>query len=72
MNKSIGVALREQRELAGLSQSALSKKTGIPQQTISAWESDTNLPSIDACIKLADFYSVALDELIGRELPKNF
>ena len=63
MKQSLGEALREQRELVGLSQSALAKKTGIPQQTIS----DTNIPSIEMCIKLADFYGISLDELVGRE-----
>lgn len=67
MKQSLGEALREQRELVGLSQSALAKKTGIPQQTISAWENDTNIPSIEMCIKLADFYGISLDELVGRE-----
>lgn len=64
---SIGEALKYQRELKGLSQSALAKSTGISQPKISYYESGKHLPLIDDCIKLADFYGVTLDELVGRD-----
>lgn len=65
--ETIKDCLKYQREYAGLSQSALSKATGIPQTTISAYENGTNIPSICACITLADFYGITLDELVGRK-----
>ncbi len=70
MNKkeTIGQALKYQREISGLSQSKLARKTGLKQQMISWWESDKGLPSIEPCIILADFYGISLDDLIGREL----
>lgn len=61
-----GDALRYAREEKGLSQSQLAEKTGISHQNISRWESGKILPSIDFCVKLADFYGITLDELIGR------
>ena len=66
----IGQALREQRLLQGLTQVELAKETGIPQSTVSAWELDKNIPNIIDCIKLADFYGISLDELIGREIKE--
>ncbi len=62
-----GEALKYQRELAGLSQSALAKATGLKQQTISWSESGQGIPNIDFCVQLADFYGISLDELVGRD-----
>lgn len=59
-------SLKYHREAAGLTQMELSKKTGISHQNINRWESGAVLPNIDFCVKLADFYGISLDELIGR------
>lgn len=63
-----GEALKYQRELAGISILELSKKIGTSHQNISRWERGEVLPSIDFCVKLADFYGISLDELIGRDI----
>ena len=60
-------AIREQRKLRGLTQVELASATGIPQSTISAWEKGVNVPNVADCIKLADFYGVTIDELVGRD-----
>lgn len=67
-----GKEIKEQRTKANLSQIELSKKTKIAQQTISWIESDKGLPNILQCVTLADYYGISLDELIGREIPKNW
>ena len=67
---SIGESLKYQREQNNLSQSELAKKTGLKQQMISWWEADKGLPNIEFCIKLADFYGISLDELVGRSFGK--
>ena len=64
---NIGETLKEQRESRNLSQSQLADKIGISQQNISRWESNSNIPNIIDCIKLADFYGISFDTLIGRE-----
>ncbi len=53
----------------GITQVQLSKATGIPQNTISWIENSNGTPNIEQCVKLADFYEITIDELIGRELP---
>ncbi len=63
-----GEAIKYQRELAGISILELSKKIGTSHQNISRWERGEVLPSIDFCVKLADFYGISLDELIGRDI----
>ena len=62
-----GEALKIQRVLSGLNQIELANKIGISQQNISRWERDEVLPNIDFCVKLADFYNITIDELIGRD-----
>ncbi|MBR1974674.1 MAG: helix-turn-helix transcriptional regulator [Clostridia bacterium] len=68
MELNIGESLKYQRETHGLSQSQLAKQTGLKQQMISWWEAGKGLPNIEFCIRLADFYEITLDELVGRKI----
>lgn len=70
--KMINDALKEQRTIHGLTQVELAQKTGIPQSTLSAWEKGINIPNVMDCIKLADFYKITLDDLVGREMEKEW
>ena len=63
-----GEALKTQRIIAKLSTVELAKQIGTSHQNISRWESGGVLPNIDFCVKLADFYGITLDELIGRQI----
>ena len=65
--KMYGKEIKNVRLSLGYTQSAVSKATGIPQNTISWIESDKGLANISQFVQLADFYGVTLDELIGRE-----
>jgi transcriptional regulator with XRE-family HTH domain len=64
-------AIKDQRKLSGLTQVELAKRAGIPQSTISAWEKGANVPNVADCIKLADFYGISIDELVGHEVKKD-
>ena len=55
--------IKELRKREGISQRELSEEIGVPQQTISSWESGRNEPSIFNCIVLADYFDVSLDYL---------
>lgn len=66
---NIGAALKQQRLLAGISQTELEKATGIKQQNLSRWENDTHAPNIEQCIILAKFYGITLEELLDIDLP---
>ena len=61
-------ALSKIRKENNLTQTKLAKQTGIKQQNISRWEAGKNLPNIEECVRLADFFGVSLDEFIGREI----
>lgn len=64
---NFGDALKELRESKGLSVMELAKSISTSHQNIIRWERGDVLPSIDFCVKLADFYGISLDELIGRK-----
>ena len=50
-----------------ISQYALAKRTGISQSAISNWLSGKKEPSIDSLWRIADYFDVTVDYLIGRE-----
>lgn len=60
--------LRQTRELT---QVQLADKLGVAKQSISNWENDNIMPSVDMLEKIADFFSVSTDYLLGREKRKN-
>lgn len=66
-----GKAIKGMRITNGLSQSQLAKETGIPQNTISWIESDKGIANIFQIVKLADYYGISVDELIGRDFTSN-
>ena len=55
--------LREDRDLR---QSDLAAATGIDQRTISNYETGKTYPDAYALIKLANFFDVSIDYLVGR------
>ena len=61
------MSLKEIRKKTGLSQDDISKKIGVHITTYGKWELGQTEPDIKNLIKLADFYNVTVDELLGRE-----
>lgn len=57
-------AIREERKKSVYD---IEKEIKISHQNIYKWERAQAEPSIINCIKLADYYGVSLDELVGRE-----
>lgn len=66
MEINIGKSLKLIRESENITQSELARETGIKQQSISRWERNERLPNILDLVKLANYYKVSIDELIGR------
>lgn len=50
-----------------MSQVQLAEKIGVKKQSISNWENDNIMPSVEMLIKLAEFFQVSTDYLLGRE-----
>ena len=63
--------LKELRKKKGLSQLRLATELNTTQNTISRYETGEREPGIDELIKIADYFNVSVDYLIGRtENPK--
>ena len=64
MCKVVGKNIKEIRLSKGLSQKRLSECIGVSQSSIDYWERGKRTPSIEACIKLADYFGVSIDSLV--------
>jgi transcriptional regulator with XRE-family HTH domain len=60
--------LRRLREAAGLTQTAMAEKAGVPFRSYQNWEAGVREPRIQALAALAAAVGVTVDELI-REPP---
>lgn len=56
-------ALREDRDLRQID---IANATGIDQKTLSNYETGKTLPDAEGLIRLADFFGVSIDYLVGR------
>ena len=57
------LALRKER---GLSREAVARALEISSMTYQRYEKDLRDPTAPLMVKLADFYGVTLDQLVGR------
>lgn len=64
---SLSEKLYNLRKSKGLSQEELAETLGVSRQAISKWENGSATPESDKLIAIATYFSVSLDELIGRE-----
>lgn len=59
--------IRELRNSRGISQIQLANKLGVTKQSVSNWENDNILPSIEMLVKIANFFEVSTDYLLGLD-----
>lgn len=59
--------LKELRLEKNLTQQALAKQIGVSQKAIDFWERNINEPKMSYILKLADFFDVSTDYLLGRK-----
>lgn len=61
----LGKQLKFLRDLKHLSQQDVCNALNIEQSTLANYENNKRIPKIDILIKLANYYNVSLDELLG-------
>lgn len=66
----LGDIIKTLRLSHNLNQVQLAKSLNVSKQTISNWENNNILPSIDMLIKLSDFFSVTTDYLLELDNRK--
>ena len=63
----LSTKLKELRAKRDMSQAELAEILGVTQQAVGRWEKELNMPDIETLNKIADYFHVTTDELLGRE-----
>lgn len=63
----LGEKIKVLRVARGINQIELANALGVTKQCISNWENDNIQPSIEMLIKIATFFNVTTDYLLGLE-----
>ena len=59
--------LLELRKEKGISQAALAEKLQVSYSVVCYWETDRSEPTAPNLVKIADYFGVTVDYLLGRE-----
>ena len=68
---TLGRRIHELRKASGLSQEQLANHINVSRQTISNWEGDIGMPSLEKIVLISDLFQVSLDQLVKGEMPKS-
>lgn len=63
--------IKSEREKLGITQSDLSKKLNVSQQTIGSWEVGRTEPSTENLQKLSELFNTSIDYLLGKSALRN-
>lgn len=67
MSQMFANRLKNLRHTRKLNQVQLAEKLGVAKQSISNWENDNIMPSVEMLGKIADYFCVSTDYLLGRD-----
>lgn len=63
--------IRDLRMAHSMNQVEFAKRLSVTKQTVSNWENNNIMPSIDMLIKIADFFNTTTDFMLGRSVEKS-
>mgnify|MGYP004694649499 CR=1 FL=1 len=63
--------IKELRQARHMTQVELAKALGLTKQCVSNWENDNVAPSVEMLVKIADYFCVSTDYLLGRDESYN-
>lgn len=63
--------IKELRQARHMTQVELAKALGLTKQCMSNWENDNVAPSVEMLVKIADYFCVSTDYLLGRDESLN-
>lgn len=64
---TFGQRIQQYRKEKGLSQDKLAATLYVTRQSVSQWENDKTMPSVDLLVKLSEVFGVSVDTLLGKE-----
>lgn len=68
---SFGSNLEHIRKEKKISQAKLGKSLGLTQQMISSYEKDISSPNVEVLTKIANYFKISIDELVGHTIDRN-
>lgn len=63
---SLNENIKKLRSARGLNQVEFAKILGVSKQCVSNWENDNVIPSIEMLVKIAEYFNVTTDFILGR------
>lgn len=67
MFKAFGIRIKELRTERGISRKALAEFFNLKQNAVYEWEARGKQTDYETLCRLADFFEVSVDYLLGRE-----
>ena len=64
---TVGEKIQKYRKDLDLSQEELGQKLLVSRQTISLWEKDQTVPTIDNLMRLSEIFEISVDEILNSE-----
>ncbi len=64
---TVGEKIQKYRKVLDLSQEELGQKLLVSRQTISLWEKNQTVPTIDNLMRLSDIFKISVDEILNSE-----
>ncbi len=61
---TVGANILNLRKLNKMSQEELAEKMSVTRQTVSLWETDQTLPTLDNLVRLKDIFGVSVDKIL--------
>lgn len=67
---TLPIVLKDLRKRTGMTQKEIAHELNITDRTYGHYETGKREPSIDTLIKIAKYYNVSIDYLVGRYMEK--
>lgn len=68
---NIGEKIKQLRKANNMSQEELAEKLRVSRQSVSQWEQNSTLPSLDNLIAISKEFNVSLDDIVKQEAETN-
>lgn len=65
------IEIKKYRKQKNITQTCLAKALNVSANTISAWENGKSFPDVYLLSRLADYFHITTDELLGRKINYN-
>lgn len=66
----LDIQIKKLRTSCGITQVELARELGVTKQCVSNWENDNIQPSIEMLIKIAKYFKVSADYILGIDNDK--